>query len=960
MNRSLPDSLLLTPSATFIRHPAFRFAIALLGCLYSAVAAEYYVAPNGSPSGTGQIQNPWNLQTALSHPSVVRPGDTIWVRGGTYPGKYRSVLRGAVNQPIIVRQYPGERATIDANTNTSTPAVLTAEGAWTWFWGLEITNSNPVRRLGSARPTGIDVFGPNIKIINMVVHDNGSGFGLWNGADDSEIYGTLIYYNGWEGGDRGHGHSIYSQNRLGLKRITDNIYFKSYSHGIHIYGSENAYLDNYLIEGNTGFDNGVLSPSAGAKTQFIIGGGRIANNLILRDNASFFSGNAGRNEIGYGAGCNNLLAERNFFVAPMAMKLSCTAVTFNGNLFYGTLDGMSAAQFPNNSYTTVMPRGLQVLVRPNRYEPGRGNLTVYNWDNLSTVGVNLASILPAGTAYEIRDAQNFYGSPVATGVYQGGTVNIPMTGTAVTPLVGVAEVALVHTPVRFGSFIVLPASGAVAAPPPNQAPTVTAGPAQTITLPATATVSGTASDDGLPNGTLTYSWSMSSGPGPVTFTNPGSPTTGVSFSSAGTYQLRLMASDGQLANSATTQVTVNPAPAPTQPTSTTPATIRINAGGGTLTDSSGRVWEADRAFSGGSTYAVTRSISGPTGMDPYQTVRYGNFTYRQPVANGTYRVTLRFAEIYHQRAGARVFSVNINSQPKLNSFDVFAAAGGAYAVDRQFDVSVSGGEIAIGFVSQIDYALVNAIEILPLTTTTAPAPAPAPAVSISVTPTTVTLASGGTQPFTATVLNAANLAVNWSLSPQLGSISTAGLYQAPAVAAATVVTVTATSVADPTKRATAQVTIQPPPAPSTTTFTPIRMNSGGPQFRDSSGQLWNVESNVSGGALYSTGQSIAKTTDQALYRTVRYGTFRYQLPVTNGNRTVRLRFSEIYYNQTGRRVFDVRINGTRVLTGFDIAAAGGAFTAVDREFPVSVTNGSILIEFVPVIENPSVSAIEIR
>ncbi len=958
MNQSRPDSPLFTPSVSTSRHPAFRFAIAFLGSLLSAVAAEYYVAPNGSPSGTGQLQNPWNLQTALNHPSIVRPGDTIWLRGGTYPGKYRSVLRGAVNQPIIVRQYPGERAKIDANTNESTPAVLTADGNWTWFWGIEITNSNPTRRLGSSRPTGIDVFGPNIKIINMVVHDNGSGFGLWNGADDSEIYGTLIYYNGWEGGDRGHGHSIYSQNRLGLKRITDNIYFKSYSHGIHIYGSENAYLDNYLIEGNTGFDNGVLSPSAGAKTQFIIGGGKVSNNLVLRDNASFFSGSAGRNEIGYGAGCNNLVAERNFFVAPLAMKLSCTGVTLTGNLFYGTLNGMTAGQFPNNTYTTVQPTGLQVLIRPNRYERGRGHVTVYNWDNLSNVNVNLGSILTPGTAYEIRDAQNFYGPPVATGLYQGGSVTIPMTGTAVSQLVGVAEVALLHTPVRFGSFIVLPASGAVILPPANQPPSVTVGPAQTITLPATATVTGATSDDGQPNGTLTQSWSMSSGPGPVTFTNPSGLTTGVAFSSAGTYQLRLMASDGQLSTSATTQVTVNPAPTP-PPTSS--ATIRVNTGGGRVTDTSGRVWEADRGFSGGSTFAVTRQIGGPSGMDPYQSVRYGNFTYRQPVANGTYRVTLRFAEVYHQRAGARVFSVNINGQPKLSSFDVFAAGGGFAPVDRQFDVSVSGGEIAIGFVSQIDYALINAIEIQPLTTVPAPAPTPAPAVSVSVTPATATVSAGSASQFSASVLNATNLAVTWTISPAVGSISASGLYQAPAtVATSTVLTVTATSVADPTKRATAQITVQQTAPPPAAAFTPIRMNAGGPRYTDAAGNVWQSESNVSGGAVYSTAAAIANTTDQSLYKTVRYGTFRYQLPVTNGTRTVRLRFAENYYNQTGRRVFNVRINGIRVLTGFDIVAAGGAFAAVDREFPVAVTTGTVLIEFEPVVENPSIGAIEIR
>src|SRR5262249_19536204 len=58
----------------------------------------------------------------------------------------------------------------------------------------------------------------------------------------------------------------------------------------------------------------------------------------------------------------------------------------------------------------------------------------------------------------------------------------------------------------------------------NQPPTVTAGPNQTITLPAAATLTAIATDDGLPNGTLTYAWSVVSGTG-VTVSSPNSTTT---------------------------------------------------------------------------------------------------------------------------------------------------------------------------------------------------------------------------------------------------------------------------------------------------------------------------------------------------------------------------------------------------------------------------------------------------
>ena len=95
--------------------------------------------------------------------------------------------------------------------------------------------------------------------------------------------------------------------------------------------------------------------------------------------------------------------------------------------------------------------------------------------------------------------------------------------------------------------------------PGNQAPVVNAGPDQTITLPAVANLVGTASDDGLPNppGVLTTTWSIASGPGSVMFGNVHALSTTATFSIAGSYVLRLTASDGALSTSSTLTITVN-------------------------------------------------------------------------------------------------------------------------------------------------------------------------------------------------------------------------------------------------------------------------------------------------------------------------------------------------------------------------------------------------------------------
>lgn len=86
---------------------------------------------------------------------------------------------------------------------------------------------------------------------------------------------------------------------------------------------------------------------------------------------------------------------------------------------------------------------------------------------------------------------------------------------------------------------------------------------------------------------------------------------------------------------------------------------------------------------------------------------------------------------------------------------------------------------------------------------------PAPSVSISVSPTSVSLLGGQTATFTPTVSGSSNTAVNWTLSPSVGTIAN-GVYTAPAsVSAQQNVTVAATSAADPTKVATAVVTLLP-------------------------------------------------------------------------------------------------------------------------------------------------------
>jgi hypothetical protein len=92
----------------------------------------------------------------------------------------------------------------------------------------------------------------------------------------------------------------------------------------------------------------------------------------------------------------------------------------------------------------------------------------------------------------------------------------------------------------------------------NLPPSVNAGPDRSIVQPASVILDGTVTDDGLPSGTLTIAWSQASGPGTVTFANASAADTTASFSSPGTYTLRLTASDGVLWASDGVSVSVSP------------------------------------------------------------------------------------------------------------------------------------------------------------------------------------------------------------------------------------------------------------------------------------------------------------------------------------------------------------------------------------------------------------------
>jgi len=416
----------------------------------------YFVSPSGSASGDGTAGKPWDLATALAS-TTVPPGSTIWLRGGTYTGVFVSTLKGASGNPITVRGSPGEHAVLDSVNKGQS---LTIKGAWTTFQDFEITNSDPQRWFdayvgGANRFDCIENDGPNTKIVHLVLHDCGMGIGLWSAATDAEVYGSVIFYNGLDAPDRGHGHAIYVQSTpTSTKLLEDNILFRQFSYGVHGY-TENGNIDNIQAVGNIAFNTGELSKVSGFKTNILIGGLHVANAPRVISNATYSPAGKGvADNIGYSAGSSGAIVQGNYFVGGTALKLvAATDVqSIENNTFVGTLSGFSASTYPNNTFATA-PAGTQTLVRPSKYEPGRAHVAIYNWDGQGTVMVDVSKALTPGTAYEIVDAQDPLGAPIATGTYTGASIPFPMTSTKVAVPIGNVGNQPVHTSIEFGAFI---------------------------------------------------------------------------------------------------------------------------------------------------------------------------------------------------------------------------------------------------------------------------------------------------------------------------------------------------------------------------------------------------------------------------------------------------------------------------------------------------------------------------
>jgi hypothetical protein len=348
---------------------------------------------------------------------------------------------------------------------------------------------------------GVNTRAANVKLINLVVHDqSGNGIGFWMEAANSDLYGCIIFNNGYQGTDRGHGHNIYTENQVPSHQlIAENILFNPFYYDIQAFGysSSGQHVENYNFVGNVAFNGGTLSNNSTA-AEYQIGGNLVASGISYDHNYSYRTNAAQMTaDIGWTNSPNQDLSFTNNYLVGQFSNTHWATATVNGNTVYNPWNGAfgglvnlnpavgqswgantfygdptapawilagSAYSFAAwktvsgiatpGTYGGTTPPNL-VVVRPNAYEAGRANIIAYNWAQQGAVTVDVSGVLRSGDHYVVQNAQDFFGAPVATGIYSGGSISLPMAAISPPPLVGVGPSPAPVTGPTFQVFVLM-------------------------------------------------------------------------------------------------------------------------------------------------------------------------------------------------------------------------------------------------------------------------------------------------------------------------------------------------------------------------------------------------------------------------------------------------------------------------------------------------------------------------
>ncbi len=527
----------------------------------------------------------------------------------------------------------------------------------------------------------------------------------------------------------------------------------------------------------------------------------------------------------------------------------------------------------------------------------------------------------------------------------------------------------------------------------NQAPVLTGPAPQVGTVGDGVSLLLQAQDpDGDP-----LTWSASGLPPSLTL-NAGTGLISGTLSVAGTFNPTVTASDGEASDSASFAFTVNSVPPPGGAT----VLYRVNAGGPEVSATDGGLpWEADTqpnpsiynnsAVAGNHVSSVGSAISLahpsiPAGTPPVilQSERWdqptgAEMSWSFPVAPGSYEVRLYFAETIYGNPGQRVADVLVEGALLANDLDVISEVGMNAGIVLTDVVAVDDGAVTVDFVHVVENPMIKAIEVIAQSGGGGGNQAPVltePADQVGTVGDGVSLLLQAQDPDGDPLTWSASglppsLTLNASTGLISGTLSVAGTFNP---------TVTASD-GEASDSASFAFTVNsvPPPGGATVLY---RVNAGGPEVSAADGGLpWEADtqsnpsiynnSAVAGNHVSSVGSAISLAhpsipagTPPMILQSERWdkptgAEMSWSFPVASGTYEVRLYFAETIYGNSGQRVADVLVEGALLANDLDVISEVGMNAGIVLSDVVAVDDGAVTVDFVHVVENPMVKAIEV-
>jgi hypothetical protein len=476
---------------------------------------SWHVTVNGTSSGSGSISSPWDLITGLSNSSIL-PGDTVFIHGGVYLGAFENTLAGNSSSRITIKPYNGEVAIFDGK-GLMDESSMEDNGAYCDFYDFVFTNSSGINvsySVGShpymPASSGIYATGADhVNYINLIFHDcTHDAMGLWSGSNGNIVSGCIFFNNGWWAPDRGHGFALYTQNleTSDYKQLNGNIMFRMHAYNMKAYSGSPGKVCNYIIKDNISFYPGVPANYMQGRCLFAggLGGDDGIKNIEVRNNSVYLPDDqsAYALEVGFNGTNENCVVDSNVIHGGRAASLGVRGLSGTNEVKYNFIYGEhvlvnhwsvtgATVDWDNNTYyherdpnqdypwftkdyefmsdwnaatghdanssyyLDTYPTSNIVRIYKNEYEDKRAHISIYNYEGLSSVSVDVSDIFNVGDSLILYDAENLIGeSALLKTVYSGGSISIPMNLTELAPHPAY-KFPITHTEDDFGAYVVL-------------------------------------------------------------------------------------------------------------------------------------------------------------------------------------------------------------------------------------------------------------------------------------------------------------------------------------------------------------------------------------------------------------------------------------------------------------------------------------------------------------------------